>query len=49
MIESSGRRPHAVPVIKPGDFGDDRVKALLTRHLEGMHANTPPDHVLNVA
>jgi putative acetyltransferase len=32
-------------VIKPGDFADDRVKALLTRHLEGMHANSPPGHV----
>jgi putative acetyltransferase len=32
-------------VIKLGDFGDDRVKALLTRHLEGMHANSPPGHV----
>ena len=32
-------------VIKPGDFGDDRVKALLTRHLEGMHAASPPGHV----
>jgi putative acetyltransferase len=32
-------------VVKPGDFGDDRVKALLTRHLEGMHANSPPGHV----
>jgi putative acetyltransferase len=32
-------------VIKPGDFGDERVKALLTRHLEGMHANSPPGHV----
>jgi putative acetyltransferase len=32
-------------VIKSGDFGDDRVKALLTRHLEGMHANSPPGHV----
>ena len=32
-------------VIKPGDFDDDRVKALLTRHLEGMHANSPPGHV----
>jgi putative acetyltransferase len=28
-----------------GDFNDDRVKALLTRHLEGMHANSPPGHV----
>ena len=34
-----------MPLIKPGDFGDDRVKALLTRHLEGMHANSPPGHV----
>src|SRR5918996_1690928 len=32
-------------VIKPADFHDDRVKALLTRHLEGMHANSPPGHV----
>lgn len=31
-----------MPVIKPCDFGDHRVKALLTRHLEGMHANSPP-------
>jgi putative acetyltransferase len=36
-------RPMAV--MKLADFGDDRVKALLTRHLEGMHANTPPGHV----
>src|SRR5687767_11311913 len=36
-------RPDAV--IKPGDFEDNRVKALLTRHLEGMHANSPPGHV----
>jgi len=34
-----------MPFIKPVDFGDDRVKALLTRHLEGMHANSPPGHV----
>jgi putative acetyltransferase len=34
-----------MPVIAPGDFADDRVKALLARHLEGMHANTPPGHV----
>src|SRR5215204_2925345 len=34
-----------MPVIKPGDFDDARVKALLTRHLEGMHANSPPGHV----
>jgi putative acetyltransferase len=32
-------------VIQPGDFDDDRVKALLTRHLEGMHANSPPGSV----
>jgi len=32
-------------MIKPGDFEDARVKALLTRHLEGMHANSPPGHV----
>jgi putative acetyltransferase len=32
-------------IIKPGDFEDDRVKALLTRHLEGMHASSPPGHV----
>jgi GrpB-like predicted nucleotidyltransferase (UPF0157 family)/GNAT superfamily N-acetyltransferase len=31
--------------IKPGNFGDARVKALLTRHLQGMHANSPPGHV----
>ena len=34
-----------MPIIKPGDFDDHRVKALLTRHLEGMHANSPPGHV----
>jgi putative acetyltransferase len=34
-----------MPLLKLGDFGDDRVKALLTRHLEGMHANSPPGHV----
>ena len=34
-----------MPVIKPGDFGDGRVQALLTRHLEGMHTNSPPGHV----
>jgi hypothetical protein len=31
-----------MPVIKPGDFSDDRVKVLLTRHLEGMYASSPP-------
>jgi putative acetyltransferase len=34
-----------MPVIKPVGFGDDRVKALLTRHLEGMRAHSPPGHV----
>lgn len=32
-------------VIRPGDFDADQVKALLTRHLEGMHASSPPGHV----
>ena len=32
-------------VIKPGDFEDDRVTALLARHLEGMHATSPAGHV----
>lgn len=27
------------------DFSDARVQALLTRHLEGMHASSPPGHV----
>ena len=31
--------------INPGDFDDHRVNALLTRHLEGMHANSPPGQV----
>ena len=31
--------------IGPVDFADARVRALLTRHLEGMHANSPPGHV----
>jgi GrpB-like predicted nucleotidyltransferase (UPF0157 family)/GNAT superfamily N-acetyltransferase len=35
----------ALRIIKPGDFDDARVQALLTRHLEGMHANSPPGHV----
>ena len=34
-----------MPVIKPGDFGDERVQALLARHLEGMHASSPRGHV----
>ena len=34
-----------MPVMTPGDFEDARVKALLARHLEGMHANSPPGHV----
>ena len=28
-----------------GDFADDRVKALLTQHLAGMHAASPAGHV----
>ena len=32
-------------VIKAADFNDGRVQALLRRHLEGMHANSPPDQV----
>jgi putative acetyltransferase len=32
-------------VIRPGDFGDVRVKELLARHLDGMHVNSPPGHV----
>ncbi len=34
-----------MPVIKPANFDDGRVKALLARHLEGMHASSPPGHV----
>jgi putative acetyltransferase len=32
-------------IIKLADFDDERVKTLLRRHLEGMHANSPPGHV----
>ncbi|MCC7044263.1 MAG: GNAT family N-acetyltransferase [Acidobacteria bacterium] len=32
-------------VIKSGDFSDPRVVALLRRHLQGMHANSPAGHV----
>ena len=32
-------------IITPGDFSDERVKALLARHLQGMHANSPPGSV----
>jgi putative acetyltransferase len=32
-------------IIKAADLDDARVKALLNRHLEGMHANSPPGHV----
>jgi putative acetyltransferase len=31
--------------IVAGDFDDARVLALLRRHLEGMHASSPPGHV----
>ena len=34
-----------MPVIRPADFADERVQALLVRHLEGMHANSPTGHV----
>jgi putative acetyltransferase len=34
-----------VPTIRLVDFDDPRVQALLVRHLEGMHANSPPGHV----
>src|SRR5688572_32189788 len=34
-----------MPIVTAGDFNDERVKALLTRHLEGMHASSPPGHV----
>jgi putative acetyltransferase len=32
-------------MIKLGDFNDDKVKCLLTRHLESMHANSPSGSV----
>lgn len=32
-------------IIRPGDFSDERVQALLARHLDGMHALSPPGHV----
>jgi len=32
-------------IIKPGDFNDPRVKALLEYHLRGMQASSPPGHV----
>jgi putative acetyltransferase len=31
--------------IQAGDFNHPAVQALLKRHLEGMHANSPPGHV----
>lgn len=31
-------------VIRPGDFEDARVKALLAHHLESMHATSPAGH-----
>jgi len=31
--------------IRPGNFADPRVKALLEYHLRGMHASSPPGHV----
>jgi putative acetyltransferase len=37
----------SVPALRiaPGDFADSRVLSLLREHLEGMHANSPPDSV----
>ena len=35
----------SMPVITPANFDDPRVKALLVRHLDSMHANSPPGHV----
>jgi putative acetyltransferase len=32
-------------VIRSGDFSDPHVIALLRRHLQGMHANSPAGHV----
>jgi putative acetyltransferase len=32
-------------LIVPGDFDHPSVQALLTHHLEGMHASSPPGHV----
>jgi hypothetical protein len=34
-----------MPVVKPGVFSDDRVKALPTLHLEGVRVGSPPGHV----
>lgn len=31
--------------VRPADFDDPRVLALLREHLAGMHANSPPGHV----
>jgi putative acetyltransferase len=38
-------RDRRLAVISPGDFEDSRVRALLIRHLEGMHAHSPVGHV----
>ncbi|ACR31355.1 GNAT family N-acetyltransferase [Burkholderia glumae] len=32
-------------IIKPGDFEHPQVQDLLSLHLQGMHANSPPDSV----
>jgi len=48
---SAGKNPRQrhtlafVRVIKPVDFNDNRVKALLTQHLERMHQHSPQGHV----
>ena len=31
--------------VRPGDFADAQVLALLREHLAGMHASSPPGHV----
>ncbi len=44
-MDGQGCWYHGGMEIRPVDFADERVKALLRRHLEGMHANSPAGHV----
>src|SRR5262245_30830990 len=44
-VISMARMRHEQMRIIPGDFNDSRVIALLRQHLEGMHANSPPESV----
>src|SRR5262245_55780841 len=44
-IQPINKQSRPMRIVKPGNFSDERVKALLTSHLEGMHANSPPGHV----